>query len=143
MDERLEMAMGKRFPMFARSGQDGEDLTLYQAYGFECGPGWIPLLIEFGETVKRMDLHKVIILQVKEKFNDLRIYYSVEGPDADALDQYVDALEYKSQSICEICSKPIPDKRFRSVGPLCDHDGIDIHEITNKMMALIETKGVN
>lgn len=55
-----------------------DSTTSLMEYGFECGSGWTPILEDLFEKisfiVKRDNLINFRVLQVKEKFGDLRIY---------------------------------------------------------------------
>lgn len=144
MHGNLEVELAKRFSFFSNEVSSKDDTpNLFQAFGFECGPGWVPLLIEFGEAVESMQIDHVEISQIKEKFNSLRIYFSAAGGDADVLYKLVDDLELKSQSICEVCGKLLAEQNRQTVGIVCNHDGIGLNVITEKMLYLIENKTLN
>ena len=73
-------------------------------YGFECGKGWFQtideLLANFYEIVR--DEPTFRILQIKEKFGDLRVYFSSK----DFLNE-LNAAERNARAkvaeICDIC----------------------------------------
>lgn len=80
------------------------------AFGWECGPGWFPLLTELSDkldTIFREKYPELMndfrVLQVKEKFGTLRFYVSSAPQEVyDLIYEY----ENKSDSICESCGKP-------------------------------------
>lgn len=81
---------------------------------FECAKGWYPLIDELCKKLdklileKHLDLiqegdYKFQVLQVKEKFGELRFYVSGGFDDIeDLIDEYVK----KSARTCELCGKP-------------------------------------
>lgn len=73
------------------------------AFGFECGKGWYPLIEElFDEIEKIEDKNGLEILQVKEKWGMLTIYYY---GGTEEIDTFVDDACKKSTTICENCGK--------------------------------------
>lgn len=134
LDKKLEQSLGKCFPFFRRS-KDNE--TLFNTFGFECGPGWVPLLIQFAESTESLDIYNVKIFQIKEKWDSLRIYYEAGGLDQDILENIVNKLEYKSATTCEICGNTYD----RDLG--CCRDGdVDLNDINERMLLLIENKPI-
>ena len=81
--------------------------TLEQALA-SVGPGWGPLV----RTAFRLVRGRVPIVQVKEKYGTLRIYFSGYGVLDDGVHTPVDvhtlemALETASSHICELCGRP-------------------------------------
>ena len=77
------------------------DLISPICFGIETGDGWYDLLDElFGKMVE-LD-HAVSLMQVKEKFGELRVYV---GPSTDVVFDLIDEYTERSRSICEVCGK--------------------------------------
>lgn len=77
----------------------------------ECYGGWNALLSEFFDTVVSLvpDPDDFGLLQVKEKFGDLRIYYSLGDVSDDVVKAINEAEELavkKSGTTCEISGEP-------------------------------------
>ena len=117
MREALEEKLVKEFPFLEENSEQGEDRidNLYLAFGFECDDGWYELLKEmFKEIVDRYKLAGLAVdlevLQIKEKFAELRVYYSFKQGDSPVnqelrndIDKIIEAYENKSNKVCEIC----------------------------------------
>jgi hypothetical protein len=78
------------------------------AFGLECDQGWYPLIEELFDKMQSLvdnnsDYSDMEIVQVKEKYGELRVYIM---PDYDALDDLIDEYTKKSIHICEVCGKP-------------------------------------
>ena len=74
-------------------------------FGFECGPGWYPLIEELFDKMQDMvDKNPILsdleVLQVKEKWGSLTIYLSYYFPEVEKL---INEYEEKSLAICEKC----------------------------------------
>lgn len=67
------------------------------------GPGWFDLIDAAMELAQAADPEPWTISDCKEKFGTLRLYASGIGRAGDA---YIDAAEYLSGSICDICGAP-------------------------------------
>ena len=72
----------------------------------ECGNGWrkiinpiIEYIEKYNSTVKKEE-NKIKILQIKEKFGELRFYASNKTPE---LVKLIENAEAKSRNICELC----------------------------------------
>ena len=78
---------------------------------YECDEGWHPLietflnLVEYDVRVNGMP--EVKILQIKEKFGELRIYYSGGNATTDAYKRFAESMSTK---ICETCGAPASSK---------------------------------
>lgn len=99
MREELEQKIVKDFPWTKE---------IYS----ECGDGWFQILYdcvnEINEfcKVNDIDTNELVIVQIKEKFGELRIYmeygiYNLITEIEDIIAKYVD----KSQEVCEVCGK--------------------------------------
>lgn len=82
--------------------------------GFSCNPGWFPLIRGFfavvAETLEDHPEREFVLLQVKEKFGGLRIYYRLLPFENDAVanrmhEAYLTA-EKASMKTCDVCGKP-------------------------------------
>ena len=73
-------------------------------FGFECGAGWLQIIKElFDELVPlAKDSPEFCILQVKEKFGDLRVYAAGTTEEIDAA---IDRAECKSNETCDRCGE--------------------------------------
>lgn len=80
-------------------------------FGIECGPGWYDLLrelsIKIRNWLKDHPNDSITVEQVKEKYGELRYYYSLNGDEFDkALALWVLEAEELSIITCEDCGKP-------------------------------------
>lgn len=88
----------------------------------ECGSGWKQLI---DPITARADSNGYTMMQIKEKYGALRLYY-VPGPIDDIeFEDMVDDAELASTKICEMCGKPghLMDKGGW-LKTLCQEDGI-------------------
>lgn len=101
-----------------------ENIRVKENRYYECGDGWIPLIKEAEEIVKKYNedhpnlTYPVEFTQIKEKFGYLNLYLNYYPKDL--LDKMLE-LSSKSREICEICGKPA--KTFKLHGWLytyCD-----------------------
>lgn len=134
MNKEVEDALGGRFRIFKR---EEEYSTLFSLFGTECGPGWVPLLIEFAEAAEVLDVHDVQISQIKEKWHSLRIYFTASGLDQDVLEDIALDIEERSAAICEVCGK------HKTINSICDHDLVEIDVIDAWMLQYILEKPVH
>jgi hypothetical protein len=131
MDDVLEKALARRFHIY----KTDEENTLFNMFTFDCGPGWVPLLIEFARAAERLDVCDVLITQIKEKWNTLRIYHSAGGLDQDELNDLALDIEERSAFLCEVCGSAIESNKR-----CCCHGNSDIDAINERMLMLIEGK---
>lgn len=80
------------------------------AWGWDCGAGWEDIFTKFLAVVDREcpGGKGFTILQVKEKFGTIRLYFQLDAVDADAAKQIHDAvtlLDARSHFTCETCGK--------------------------------------
>lgn len=102
MDKKLELLLVKKFPdIFREYGLPMEQSCM--AFGLECGAGWFQSIykacIKIQKICTKYDI-KVVAKQIKEKFGELRFYYSIteKYPNKiDILDLYLSrkANKYK------------------------------------------------
>ena len=78
---------------------------------FECGSGWIPILLEMDKKLTYLDPH-YSLSQVKEKFGFLRVYADLsidylDNPQYHIISElFFDTIalaSHKSRNTCEIC----------------------------------------
>lgn len=136
MRVELEEKLIKEFPFLEEnSEQVDEDRVdnLYLAFGCECDDGWYELLREmFQKIVNRYETAEVPVdlevLQIKEKFAELRVYYSFKQGNnpadqelRDDIDKIIETYENKSNKVCENCGA---EGKLRKAGyrmkTLCD-----------------------
>lgn len=80
------------------------------AFGFECGPGWHPLIDrlcrDLAAIIREDGLTGFEVRQVKEKFGELRFYCSGGN---DRIWARIDQAEAESAITCEACgTRPSP-----------------------------------
>ena len=77
------------------------------AFGFDIGKGWMPLLIELLDKIQMLvnnnpEYVDVEIVQIKEKFAQLRVYLNYYYKEIeDLIEEYTE----KSVHICELCGE--------------------------------------
>ncbi|WP_374427489.1 hypothetical protein [Paracoccus sp. (in: a-proteobacteria)] len=85
------------------------------ADGFLCGSGWYPLIerlsADLAAIIRHDGFNRFHIIQVKEKFGELRFY--VRGGNERALTRIAEAMR-EAETTCEACSAP---------GLIRTHDG--------------------
>lgn len=113
-NRRLEDALACRYPMFTRHVPS---TNVWDDWGLQVGPGWIPLLVEFADTATAL-CASVRIEQVKEKLYALRLYCQITPSDGtdDRLYDLIDQLEERSLRICEVCGDLDPKHQHRHSG---------------------------
>lgn len=75
-------------------------------FGFECGPGWSNILDDvFAKisTAQKENFLDFKIVQVKEKFGGLRIYYRCSDGRIDIVDQIISEAVKLASKTCEQC----------------------------------------
>ncbi|QUG87670.1 hypothetical protein GR140_02500 [Pseudomonas putida] len=102
----------KNYPMIF--AQSRENPLGVHYWGIECGSGWFGLLEALCERVQahvdHQKIEQVVFKQVKEKFGDLRIYYS--GGD-EYISAVIDMAEAFSAIVCENCGAPGIKQRLK------------------------------
>lgn len=105
MNNELERDLLTKYP--AIFGEDPNSPRRAMYWGIECGDGWANLLDDLCRDIQRYidtaHVQQVTFIQVKEKFGELRIYYTL-------IDKYVADLvgeaARKSKLTCELCGEP-------------------------------------
>lgn len=80
-------------------------------YGIQCGPGWVPYIIDLIKIIGHLDIHnKVRIFQIKQKLGGFRFYYNghelTEKDGKSAIENQVSLYTHKLENMCEICGEP-------------------------------------
>jgi len=82
-----------------------EDIDEYQ---ISCLDGWYDLINETLQKITKLS-EEISILQIKEKFDALRIYtknLKLDNSNYMKILDVIDIAEIKSKTICENCGKP-------------------------------------
>lgn len=93
------------------------------AFGFLCGPGWYPLLerlsSDLSQIVREDALKNFRVVQVKEKFGELR-FYAKHGNERTGA--RIASAEQEASSTCEHCgaSGKLRDNGRAYLVTLCD-----------------------
>lgn len=99
----------------------GSEPTILKAYGFCCGPGWFPILerlFDEFEQIQQEDGLTVTVIQVKEKFGELRVYF--RGGN-ERLQHCLRRAEEEAFYTCESCGGQSPGIRSGGrLSNLCD-----------------------
>lgn len=112
MDFKLEKKLADAFPFMRARNMVTDELAVddetggYRGKYCECGDGWYALIYQLcGELRDNQikageSLEEVRVMQVKEKYGELRfyVYGFAEGSEA-----IIDKYEKKSRSVCEEC----------------------------------------
>jgi hypothetical protein len=105
MSPDLDRALCNAYPSLFRYRHSKASRRPIAFYGLECGDGWYDLLATLcdGLMGKAGEGKVPAILQVKEKFGQLRVYAVALTDEQGAL---IDAAEAESARICEHCGSP-------------------------------------
>lgn len=116
----MEQGLGKNTEALREEATEGSSFSLF---GIECGKGWKhlyqPIIDYVAEYNKDKDEdERIRIMQIKEKFGELRIYLSHYTEE---LDEMISEAEDKSYNTCETCGKYIegPIEEHHWIYPLC------------------------
>lgn len=132
MSPEKEAELQSLCPIFLRD-LNGDPMKTCMAWGLAIGDGWYEPIkkafLQIEELNKKSKDEKVIADQVKEKFGELRVYYSTEG----YLNREVSDLEKEVRKIihelentcaetCEICGAHVEksNTRWAVLCPECD-----------------------
>ena len=97
-------------------------------YGFQCADGWFDLL--YGLSAKVAAVSPAIkVIQVKDKFHELRFYTTHGGLTQEQKDTFYDHIreaEIASRLTCEICGNPVePSDDWQDWSDCKSHRGTD------------------
>jgi len=111
MSPKLEKILLKKYPKIFPNGRNVDPRVSLICFGFEIGDGWFWLLDQLCATIQNYIDHtvpappQVVALQVKEKYANLRFYYS--GGD-DYVYGMLRYAEHLSGITCEACGSTDP-----------------------------------
>jgi hypothetical protein len=114
MKLELEEKLTALAPVFLRD-MHGDETKTCMAFGIECSDGWFAIVKEMCEKIeavnRRLNGEALVVAdQIKEKFGELTVYYSIDGEvDSNVRDEVrsiVVEAEAKSWDVCEECGKP-------------------------------------
>jgi hypothetical protein len=122
MRKELEQKLVGRWPRWFKL--EGDVRHTLMSFGFCHGDGWFdilwrlcedlePLVAEFEEAAG----HQFEVLQVKEKFGELRIYVTHAN---DAISRRLETAERESFRACEVCGQPGKRREGGWIKTLCD-----------------------
>lgn len=108
MSPEKEKRLFERFNFFKPDKSPQETLM---CFGFECDDGWFDVIWELCEDVERLlenvesssEYESFEIIQVKEKFAELRVYTNWS---THSIDERIQKAEEDSRYICEHCGMP-------------------------------------
>jgi hypothetical protein len=126
MKAELEDKLFKSYPNIFPKGRDVDMRENLMCFGFSHGDGWYNILDELFTdiTILLGDTYKIDMVQVKEKFGTLRLYYDVNvGTNSlsDDIHGLVMEAVKKSSEVCEVCGKPGQCKNVSGwISTLCD-----------------------
>jgi len=101
LEDQIVGILPEHFPNFR-----GAPSQTCLAYGFSCGDGWAPILLDLVTSIAAYEIGKGVVEptcvfdQVKEKFGILTIYARTEDPYVRGL---IDAARSLSARTCENC----------------------------------------
>jgi hypothetical protein len=117
---------------------------------FECNDGWNTLietaLFTINSHLAWKTKHdpaagRIVLDQVKEKFGELRIYYTDYSNDPDYVSGVIDFAENMSVHICEECGKPGKTRGDLSwMRTLCEGHYIDAKARQHDYTKLIDSE---
>jgi hypothetical protein len=70
-----------------------------------CDRGWYPLIVQLDRDLAQLD-PSYVVLQVKEKFGALRLYFESAPEVTGAMQALVNRATEASRGICELCGAP-------------------------------------
>ena len=85
-------------------------ITKYQKFiapdfiEISCPVGWYPLLEEIFEYCEKQD-YQIQVMQVKEKYAELRVYYNVQREWIEEHDLFISSVIEKSGKMCQVCGE--------------------------------------
>lgn len=125
MDKRLEEYFTKTYPNLFRDMR-GDMRKTCMAWGCSCGNGWFHIM---NAAFKIAEHPGAVLLQVKEKFGGLRLYWMGPGPpdfpaltdgESDKIRTAIDTAEDRSYRVCEVCGDPGKVRTGGWVYTMCD-----------------------
>ena len=120
MNEQLSEKLMSSFPILYRKCDENKRYS-FSLYGFECGDGWFDMLFELsGKIEKELEKfpedEKPCVLQVKQKFGELRFYMSNHD---EVISGLIEECSNKSITVCEQCGSLGEIRPYRWIQCLC------------------------
>jgi hypothetical protein len=108
MKEELEDKLFEKYPQIFPDGRNVDMKENLMCFGFEHGDGWYNLLDKLFEKITNLLVppNKIKMIQIKEKFGQLRIYFNQINCTKNIYEKIyklLDEAEVESGKICEIC----------------------------------------
>lgn len=105
-----------------------------------CGPGWHDLVVALNELLDVEADADFRFTQIKEKFGQLRMYWTGADPSG-RMDQIVEAAEEISASMCETCGADAKMRQTR--GPYgYVHAACDEHAMRDSEVIRVKTEKI-
>lgn len=106
MKKELDEALCRDFPTVFRD-RNGDMQSTAMCWGFECGPGWEPLIRKAAEVIEAYNKtvspeEHIVASQIKEKYGTLRFYTNFSTNE---IDKAIDEAENASATTCETCGQ--------------------------------------
>ena len=119
--------LGCKYPILLQN-LHGNPRTTCMAWGFEISPGWYGIVDDCCYELERLNQHwstsgnSVVADQIKEKFGELRFYFSADNPVLwDEAREIIRCAEYRSEMTCCICGESGRTQRHDGwYGTWCD-----------------------
>ena len=110
MKKELEDKLFKKYKKLFPNGSNVDPRENLMCFGFSHGDGWYKIVDEFLKKATKIlnEKYEIDIIQIKEKFGSLRIYYDVIDCTEEVilmLRKLVMEAENKSFVTCEVCGK--------------------------------------
>ena len=122
MDDKNEGKLLAIAPLFFQNFH-ADPKDSYMAFGIDCGDGWYIPLMSLAKKIRALNLAcqaqacKIVANQIKQKFGQLRVYYSViieanSSADKDflsdlgmLLEEAINIAENECWHTCEVCGQ--------------------------------------
>jgi len=110
MKKELENKLFEKYSKILPNGRNVDMRENLMCFGFSCGDGWYNILDTLFEKICEAlgEENEIIMVQVKEKFGSLRVYFDhVKGNEEiyNKINDFISCAEYESSITCEICGK--------------------------------------
>ena len=128
MNEILEQQLIEIAPIFFEKIH-GDPRETCSAFGCDCDDGWFDVIRDMVKEIEKInnDLNgsgKIVAIQIKEKFGELRTYVEIAGDVPDDVQRKVDLIietaEERSWATCEHCGAPATKTTKGWISRLCD-----------------------
>lgn len=118
MKAELQLKLIKKYPSLFKDINKPITESLIP-FGCECGNGWYDILDELFDKLSQYK--SLYLVQVKEKFAGLRVYFDADNEsDYDSAYKYIEEAYKKSVKTCEYCGKPGEIRNGGWLTTLCD-----------------------